>query len=98
MTAIKYTYNVKTKTIHYVKYENSVEETDKGLILNKGLKPIKNENIGKICAELTHIEHKIEKPYILTIVLKNNTDTDLEQIKNKFEKFDYTNGFSMLYE
>ena len=99
MNAVKYTYNTKTKIIHHVEYENSVEKTDTGWILQKGSSPIKNENIGKVCAELTHTENSTKKPYILTIVfLENNTKEHMKQAQEAFEMFDYKNGFSMLYE
>ena len=45
------------------------------------------------------LENGIKKPYILTIVLLEDTaETHMKWAKKSFETFDYRNGFSMLYE
>lgn len=99
MNAVKYTYDVTTKTMNYVEYKNSVEETDKGWVLQRGSSPIKSGNMGRVCVELAYVEDSIKKPYILSIVLlEDSADTHIKWAKEAFEEFDYKNGFSMLYE
>ena len=99
MNAVKYTYDIKTKTMNYVEYKNSVEKTDKGWVLQKGSSPIRSGSMGRICAELTYVESGIRKPYILTVVLlEDSADTHMEWAKKAFEEFNYKDGFSMLYE
>ena len=99
MNAVKYTFDVKTKTMNFVEYKNSVEKTEIGWILKKDSSPIRSGNMGRICAELAHVENGIKKPYILAIVLlEDSADTHMEWAKKAFEEFDYKDGFSMLYE
>lgn len=87
--AVKYTYNVKTKTMLYTEYKN-VERIDKDWILQNGSSPIKNKNIGKICTELTYVEDEIKKPYILALVLPvDNAETHMKLAKKAFENYIY---------
>ncbi len=99
MNAVKYIYDIRTKTMNYMKYKNSVEKTENGWILQKGSSPIRSGNMGKVCVELTHTEDGIKKPHILTVVLlEDSADTYMEWAKKAFEEFNYKDGFTMLYE
>ena len=55
--------------------------------------------MGRVCAELTHAENGIRKPYILAVVLlEDSANTHMEWANKAFEEFDYKDGFSMIYE
>ena len=99
MNAVKYTYDVKTKTMKWVEYKNSVENTEKGWVLQKGSSPIRSGNMGGVCVELTHVEDGIKKPYILAIVLlEDSAETHMRWAKKAFEEFNYKDGFKMLFQ